>query len=725
MKQILQNLKTGEVQFFDTPCPRTKPGHLLIRTSTSLVSAGTERMLIEFGKANLINKARRQPDKVRMVIDKIKTDGLTPTLESVRNKLDRPLPMGYCNVGEILEMGSGIEGFSVGDRVASNGRHAEAVCVSKNLAAKIPNNVTDEEASFTVIGAIGLQGIRLARPTLGENFVVIGLGLVGLMTVQILKANGCRVLGIDFDEQKLELAKQFGAETVNLSKGEDPIATARIFSRSRGVDGVLITASTKSNEPVRQAARMCRKRGRIILIGVVGLDLSRADFYEKELSFQVSCSYGPGRHDPSYEEKGRDYPFGFIRWTEQRNFEAVLDMLSEGRLNVKPLISHRLPFDQARSAYDDLLGGDELILGILLLYAEGGEVLQKTLLEKTVHLSAETSDRGVCPDKPVIGFIGSGNYASKVLIPAFKKTGVRLKTIASAGGVSGTHAGNKYGFEQSATDADSLIADKEIDVIIIATRSDSHEYLTCKALKAGKRVFVEKPLAINPNQLGKINSAYRELKADGKSPFLMVGFNRRFAPHIVKMKSLLETLKEPKCFIVTVNAGYIPDDDWNHDPNVGGGRIIGEACHFIDLLRFLVGKEVDDFQGVQLGKNKGNASIIREDKMSISLQFIDGSIGTIHYLANGHKSFSKERLEVFCSGRILQLDNFRKLKGYGWPNFKNLNLWTQDKGQMACAAEFVSAIQNNKQAPIQFDELVEATQLSMDVKRFADNNGKN
>ena len=669
-------------------------------------------MLVEFGKANLIDKARQQPDKVRMVIDKIKTDGLMPTIESVRSKLDRPLPMGYCNVGQILEIGGGVEEFAVGDRVASNGHHAEAVCVSKNLSAKIPDNVSDEEASFTVIGAIGLQGIRLTEPTLGESFVVTGLGLVGLMTVQILKAHGCRVLGIDYDENKLELAQQFGAETVNLSKGEDPIAVANVFSRSRGVDAVIITASTKSNEPVHQAAQMCRQRGRIVLVGVVGLELSRADFYEKELSFQVSCSYGPGRYDPLYEEKGQDYPLGFIRWTEQRNFEAILDMLSEGRLNVKPLISHRFPFDQADKAYT-LLGEKDSSLGILLQYSPPNEVSNDEIRNRTITVKPHNSDNNHPPSKPVIGFIGSGNYAMQVLIPAFKNSGSSLKTLASNGGPNTAHTARKFDFQGITTDPAALFEDNEINTIVVATRHNSHVSYASQALTAGKHVFVEKPLAISRDELQNLESLFSKTEPHAAASLLMVGFNRRFSPHAIKIKSLLSNVKEPKSIIMTVNAGSIPKDNWVHDSEVGGGRILGEGCHFIDLLRFLIGFPISSVIAMGMGEKPGDG--IADDKATFTLGFADGSFGTVHYLSNGHKSFPKERLEIFCSNRILQLDNFITLRAFGWPGFRKMSLRRQDKGNQACVAKFIDAVQSGKPSPIPFEEIVEVTRASFDI----------
>lgn len=721
MRQILQNLASGETNLVDIPSPRVRENHLLIRTTRSLVSAGTERMLVDFGKANFVEKARQQPEKVRMVLDKVKTDGIMPTLEAVRNKLDQPLPMGYCNIGTVRAIGQGVVGFSVGDRVASNGKHAEMVCVPKNLCARVPDSVSDEAAAFTVIGAIALQGIRLIRPTLGESIVVTGLGLIGLITVQLLRAHGCRVLGIDFDVERLELAKRFGAEVVDLSHGGDPVAEAQAFSRGHGVDGVLITASAKSNEPMHQAALMCRKRGRIILVGVTGLELSRADFYEKELIFQVSCSYGPGRYDPLYEEGGQDYPFGFVRWTEQRNFEAILDMLGDGRLNVEPLISHRFPLEQATQAYE-LLGSGKNSLGIVLQYPDGAQKSETEHLSRTVKF-AQTVRR---EDRVKIGVIGSGNYATQVLIPALSKTGAMMKSVASATGVSGVHAGKKYGFEEATTDSAALLNDPDINTVVITTRHDSHARFVCEALRLGKHVFCEKPLALTCEELDEIERTYHAahrippsapLEKEGDKPIagplLMVGFNRRFAPQVQKIKSLLAGVKEPKSFIMTVNAGIIPAEHWAQDKTVGGGRIIGEGCHFIDLLRFLADAPIVTVQAIGIGQAPGMA--VRDDKVSFNLGFADGSFGTVHYLANGHKSFPKERLEVFCAGRVVQLDNFRRMRAYGWPSFDKMNLWRQDKGQAACVAAFVNAVRNGGPSPILFEELVEVTRVSFGV----------
>ncbi|MFM8532731.1 MAG: bi-domain-containing oxidoreductase [Acidimicrobiia bacterium] len=701
MKQILHSLKTGATEVAEVPCPSVRSGQLLIRSTRTLVSVGTERMLVEFGKAGWIEKARQQPDKVRMVLDKIKTDGLVPTFESVMNKLDQPLPLGYCNVGRVMAVGPGVGGFEIGDRVVSNGKHAEAVSVPVNLCARVPDSVSDDEAAFTVLGAIALQGIRLVQPTLGEAVVVTGLGLIGLVTVQLLRAHGCRVLGLDFDPAKTALARKLGAETVDLAAGQDPVAAAQAFSRGRGVDAVIITASTKSNEPMHQAALMCRKRGRIVLVGVTGLELSRADFFEKEITFQVSCSYGPGRYDPNYEEKGNDYPVGFVRWTEQRNFEAVLDMMADGRLDVKPLISHRFAVEDAEPAYE-LVGGAGPSLGILLEYPTESVKPEAMVRQQTVRLAPAGSGSAS------IAFIGSGNYSTAVLIPAFKAAGARMKTVASAGGVTGVHAGRKFGFEETTTDTASVFADQGVDAVVITTRHDSHGTMVCKALRAGKHVFVEKPLALRLEEIDEVERAYRDCTAAGCAPVLMVGFNRRFASQVQRMHGLLRSISGPKSFIMTVNAGAIPADHWTQDRDVGGGRIVGEGCHFIDLLRFLARSPISSI-GVSTMDTR------TADTVSIQLAFRDGSIGTVHYFANGTKAFPKERLEVFAEGRVLQLDNFRKLRGFGWPGFRKMNLWSQDKGQKACAKAFVDAVAGRAEAPIPFDEIIEVAKASIEA----------
>nr|WP_246853938.1 bi-domain-containing oxidoreductase [Vibrio crassostreae] len=657
-------------------------------------------MLIDFGKANFIDKARQQPDKVKMVLGKIKTDGLMPTVDAVRSKLDQPLPLGYCNVGTVLD--SGDTGFDIGTRIVSNGNHAEVVRVPKNLCAKVPDNVDDESAAFTVLGAIGLQGVRLINPTLGECVVVTGLGLIGLITVQLLRANGCRVLGIDFDSTKCELARQLGADIVDLSKGEDAIKAAEAFSRGRGVDGVIITASTKSSEPLSQAATMCRQRGRIVLVGVIGQEISRADFFAKELTFQVSCSYGPGRYDTEYEEKGNDYPVGFVRWTEQRNFEAVLDMMASGALNVKPLVTHRYAIDDALEAYKCL--DDKSSLGIVLDYPNNDTTV---LTVRSVTLNSEIAS---APSSASCAFVGAGNYASRVLMPAFKNAGAGLNTVVTSAGMSAVHHGKKQGFVKASTEYKDVLADKAIDTVVIATQHNLHAQQTIDAIAAEKHVFVEKPLALYESEIDAIEGAFN---ATQTKPKVMVGYNRRFAPHVVKMKELLSSVKGPKTFIMTMNAGEIPSDHWTQDPTVGGGRIIGEACHYIDLMRHLAGCKITGFNAMCMGDSPG--VVIREDKASITLSFEDGSFGTIHYFANGGKDFPKERIEVFANDAALQLDNFRKLVGFGWKGFSKMKLSSQDKGQNDCSKAFVDSIKQGSVSPISFDEIIEVARVSCQV----------
>lgn len=709
MKQVLQDLKNGSTVVAVAPAPRASHGQVIVNTSCTLVSAGTERMLVGFGKASYIEKARQQPEKVKMVLEKIKTDGLMTTLEAVQSKLGLPLPLGYCNVGVVAEVGGGVEGFKPGDRVVSNGRHADVVKVPKNLCARIPDNVDDESAAFVVVASIGLQGVRLCQPTLGESFVVTGVGLIGLLTVQLLRAHGCRVLAIDFDEGKLALARQFGAQTCNPGIGEDPVAVGMAFSRGQGVDGVIITASTKSNDPVMQAARMSRKRGRIVLVGVTGLELNRADFYEKELTFQVSCSYGPGRYDPLYEDKGQDYPLGFVRWTEQRNFEAVLDMLASGQLNVKPLITHRFAFEDTPKAYETLTE-DKAGLGILLNYTS-------PVAERAVRSVALRTDIKFEAQRPVLGFIGAGNYASRMLIPAFNEAGAQFHTIVTAGGINGVIHGEKAGFAEASTDVAAMLSNETINTVVIVTQHDTHSRFVVQALQAGKHVFVEKPLAIDAEGLADVQAAFDVAQAKGRSngkgaPQIMVGFNRRFSPQVQKMKSLLSAVKDPKGFIMTMNAGAIPPEHWTQDNAVGGGRIIGEACHFIDLMRFLAGSPIVSVQARRMGDAPG--VLVAEDKASITLGFEDGSFGTIMYLANGSASFPKERIEVFAAGRVLQLDNFRKLTGYGWPGFSKMNLWKQDKGQRSCCADFLKAV-NSGSPSIPAGEIFEVARVTIEA----------
>ena len=613
----------------------------------------------------------------------------------MRAKLDQPLALGYCHVGEVVSVGEGVKALEVGDRVATNGKHAEMVAVPQNLAARVPEGVSDDAAAFTVPGAIALQGIRLLQPTLGEAVVVTGLGLIGLLAVQLLRLHGCRVLGIDPDPAKLRMAASFGAEICAPQSGESVLDAAARFSRGRGVDGVLIAASTASSEPVHEAAEMCRKRGRIVLVGVTGLELRRSDFYEKELTFQVSCSYGPGRYDPAYEEGGQDYPIGFVRWTEQRNMEAVLDMMADGRLDPSPLVSHRYAIEDAADAYD-LITSAAPSLGVLLDYP--GEAAD--LRNRHVRLVPDRAPAG----KGVIGAIGAGNYASRILLPAFKEAGGDLHTVASKGGVSGHHVATKLGFAGTTTDIAAIIDDAAIDTVVIATRHDSHASLVMRALEAGKHVFVEKPLCLTLEELESIETA---LDAASPQALLMVGFNRRFAPQISAIREGLGP--GAKSLVMTVNAGAVPAKHWTRDPEIGGGRIIGEGCHFIDLLRYLAGAPITEASLIHADSDRDNAMI--------QLAFGDGSIGAVHYLTEGHRGLAKERLEVFQSGRVIRLDNFRKLETYGGAKLKPRRLYRQDKGQRACAAAFLRAVKEGQECPIPLGEVIEIARATIELAR--------
>jgi len=706
MKQILQNLKTGKIRFEETPVQSVEDGCLLIRTRKSLISSGTERMLLEFGKASYVEKAKQQPDRVKEVIRKIKTDGFSTTMDAVFEKLERPLSLGCSNAGIVTAVGRNVRDFKVGDRVISNGSHAEFVCVPQNLCARIPEEVCFEDAAFAVISSIGLQGIRLACPTIGETVAVMGLGLIGLLCVQLLQANGCIVIGMDIDGRKCDLARKFGIEVLDLSKFQDPVNAVSAITEGKGADAVIITASTKSDKPVHDAARMCRKRGRVILVGTAGLNLDRSVFYEKEIFFQVSCSYGPGRYDPEYEKKGNDYPLGFVRWTEKRNFDAVLQLMKDRKLDPKSLISHRFPFEEALKAYELMERQIEPYLGIVLDYKEATEY-EADKGSKSVRLIERTKGASYTEKNPVIGFIGAGNFAGRILLPALKGTGARLKTIASISGLTGTYLGKKFHFEKTTTDPEDIFKDTDINTVFIATRHNSHAGLVISALKAGKHVFVEKPLALTLVELEKIVKVYNDqLEENDENQILMIGFNRRFAPSVVKSKELLDGARGPMSMAMMVNAGHIPSEHWVQDRDIGGGRIIGEACHFIDLLRFLANSRITRQSIVRLQERSA-------DTVTIFLGFENGSMGTIHYFANGNKVFPKERLEIFSNNKILQLDNFRKLKGFGWEGFKQIRSINQDKGHRQEVMRFINAIRKGEASPIPLEEIIEITEKSI------------
>jgi predicted dehydrogenase/threonine dehydrogenase-like Zn-dependent dehydrogenase len=690
MKQIIQELKSGRTVLAEVPAPCARPGCVLVRTSRSLVSLGTERMLVEFGRAGLIDKARQQPEKVRQALDKIKTDGLLPTLDAVFRKLNQPLPLGYCNAGRVIAVGAGVDGFRVGDRVASNGPHAEIVCVPVNLAARIPDGVSDEQAAFTVIGAVGLQGVRLIAPTFGETVVVVGLGLVGLVSAQLLAAHGCRVIGVDLDPGKLDLAARHGALPV--APGQDPVQAVLAATGGLGCDAVLVAASSPSDEIMHQAAAMARKRGRIVLVGVVGLNLRRADFYEKELTFQVSCSYGPGRYDEAYEQKGRDYPPGYVRWTEKRNFEAILQALADRRLDVAPLITERVPLEGYETVYGDMRKRGSI--ASILSYPET-DAPPERLVRLRPAAGASTG---------VVGLIGAGQFADSTLVPCLAKAGLRLKTVVSAGGLSAALQGRKGGFECAATEAKAVWEDPAIDLVVIATRHNLHAGLVCEALAAGKHVFVEKPLCLNRAEFDRIRAAAEAASANGR--YLLVGFNRRFAPLSLKAKALLGG--GPMSIVATMNAGAIPAGHWVHDPEVGGGRIIGEACHLIDLCRDWAGSPVTavcmNALGPDARENTDNATIL--------LRMANGSQAVVNYFANGSKAYPKERIEAFSKERTLVVENWRKLAGYGFKGFSAASSGL-DKGHAEQFRRVAQWLRAGGLPPLSLEDVLNSTDASL------------
>jgi predicted dehydrogenase/threonine dehydrogenase-like Zn-dependent dehydrogenase len=710
MLQIISSLKTGTVSLEMFPRPTVEDGQVLIETKRTLVSQGTEKMLVQFGKASLFEKARSQPAKVRQVFEKIRTDGLVPTVEAVFRKLDEPMPLGYCNAGIVIGVGNGVMGFKVGDRVASNGPHAEVVSVPQNLVAKIPDNVSYDSAAFTVIGAIGLQGIRLAKPEFGETFVVIGLGLIGQITGQLLRANGCRVIGFDFDLAKVELARSFGIDAMVSSGEQDPVKALMRLTKSVGCDGVIITASTQSNQVIAQAAQMSRKRGRIILVGVIGLDINRSDFYEKELTFQVSCSYGPGRYDDSYEDKGFDYPLAFVRWTENRNFEAILEAMAKGALRVEPLISRRIPLLDFSEIYNNMSAGG---LASLLVFDSktNSEATPVSIIldikspPPTNFLSCnlKVGERKFSRTDRPLAVIGAGNFTKMTVMPAFVEAGVPIKLIASATGVSGTALAKKYKIPYSCTDYQTVLSDEEVRGVVITTRHNLHARQTIAALNAGKYVLVEKPLCLSAAELNEIECAVNGSRGE---TWVSVGFNRRFSPHAEQMRKLLSTSSAPISICASINAGAIPTNHWVHDPQVGGGRLLGEACHFIDLAIFLTRSYISAVSASDIGGASDCASIL--------LRHLNGSTSVINYLSNGNRNLSKERIEAHSEGRSLLLDNFRELRGHGFRSFSSFKT-KQDKGHARQFALFAERVKTGGSSLIPWSEIVNSTRAALAV----------
>lgn len=704
MKVLLHRLDGGASFLEEAPVPGARGPRVLIETRATVVSAGTERMLVEFGRANMISKVRQQPDKVRQVLDKARTDGIAVTLEAVQSKLAEPMALGYCHAGVVVERGNAQVPFEPGTRVVSNGPHAEYVAVPHTLVARIPDGVPFDVAAFTPLAAIGLQGIRLAAPTLGETVVVYGLGLIGLLTVQLLKASGCTVIGIDTNAERLRLAEQFGAVALD-ANGTDVVAAVLARTGGVGADAVLLTLATSSDEPAHLAAQMSRKRGRLVLVGVTGLNLRRDDFYRKELSFAVSCSYGPGRYDPTYEDNGHDYPLPFVRWTEQRNFEAVLAMMATGAVDPRPLMSHRFAFDDSPAAYDVLTSGAPS-LGIVLEYPDrGGTPIVPR--DRVREVNPPSADRSA----GVAGVIGAGAFGKRILIPALKQAGARLRSVASTQGTNAAIVARALGFERSVSDVEQVFSDPEVDTLVVLTRHDSHGAYALRGLREGKHVFVEKPLSLSLAELDEIEAAVRAGRTH-----LTVGFNRRFAPLAQALKKDLARRTGPVALVLTVNAGHLPKDHWTQDPVAGGGRIVGEACHFIDLARALAGSPIADVHVVAARDASGNAV---DDIAHLAMRFSDGSTAVVHYLANGSSAFPKERIEAFADGRIWQIDNWRRLRAWGGGTSVGHALSKQAKGHREELRRFVEAVREGGEPPIPYDELFEVSRWSIKAAEAA------
>ncbi len=706
MKQLFQNIRDGNTVVTEVPIPMLQPGMALVKVAASLVSAGTERMLVEFGEKSLIGKARSRPDLVRQVLDKVHHEGLTATLQATFNRLDQPMALGYSSAGTIIALGEGVDSFKVGQRVACAGGgyavHAEYNVVPRVLLTPLPDSMDFESAAFTTLGAIALHGFRLAGPQVGERVAVIGLGLLGLLTVQIAAAAGCKVFGIDTNPERVKLAERFGLPACLRDQADE---VARAFTANCGFDVVLICADTTSNDPVELAGAIARDRARIVATGAVGLTLPRKVYYEKELNFINSRSYGPGRYDPSYEEAGHDYPIGYVRWTEGRNFQTIVELMESSKLNVQPLITHRFPIEKAAEAYEIITGKKKTsFLGVLLTYPqEMSSVPISRVTFPSTYVARGTPALSEAEGSHVtLGVLGAGLFANATLLPAVKKLkDLDLVGIASAGGLHAQHSGRKFGFDYACADSEQILKDPNINTVAILTRHDTHADLAMKALQAGKHVFVEKPLAITPDQLDAIVGAIHA------SPLLTVGFNRRFAPLAIELSRFFADRTEPLYVHYRVNAGYIPLNHWTQDPALGGGRIIGEGCHFVDFLTFLAGAAPVSVTAHTLPDN----SKYREDNASMTFTFPDGSLGVVDYLANGDKAFAKERVEVFCGGRVAVLDNFRSLETVRDGRRKIVKK-AQDKGWFGEWRAFTKAIHAGGQPPIPYEQLVGVTKAT-------------
>jgi predicted dehydrogenase/threonine dehydrogenase-like Zn-dependent dehydrogenase len=698
VQQVVQDVGSGKLDVAEIPAPLAQPGEVLIANAASVISAGTERMVIDLARKSLVGKARERPDLVRRVLEKCRNEGVLTTIRQVREQLDTPLTMGYSSAGIVLACGRGVRNFKPGDRVSSNGPHAEIVSVGKHLCARIPDNVEFDQAAFAVLGAIALNGVRLGGTKLGETVFVIGLGLIGQITVALSAAAGCRVIGTDPDAAKCELALKLGAEIARPSLSGTQVES---ITGGLGADAVLITASTPSNSPIDLAAAAVRKKGRVVLVGVIGLALDRRPFYFKEAEFVVSCSYGPGRYDPDYEDRGQDYPAAYVRWTEERNIQAVLELMGHGKLDLRPLISHRFPIDQARQAYELIETGREPYLGLLLEYPRAHEATER----RAVRLTAAKHK-----ERPAVGVLGAGNFARLVLLPALRDSGrLRLATLCTAGGLSAVTSGQKLGFEQATTDENQVFDNPEIDAVVSITHHDLHARHVIRALRAGKAVYVEKPLCLNAEELVEIETALAE--AGDPAPLLMVGFNRRFSPAAIEVRRFCADAASPLAVSVRFNAGPLPADHWLQNNDEGGGRIIGEACHAIDLATFLVGSPPVRVFAESIASP--HAAVITDDQCFITLRHANGSISNVAYLAGGDKAFPKERIEVIGDGRVAVIDDFRTLTTCRGGRTTRRRLRGQDKGHRAEIAAFAEALAAGSPPPIAWDDLRAVTRASI------------
>lgn len=668
MKQVIQDLNKGIIETWELPDLHPQEGEVLIKSKCSLISTGTEKSLTDFGKSNWLKRIRNNPDKVKIVLDKAKKDGWASAIKAVQSKLSEPMQLGYSNVGVVVRS---TDGFDAGDRVVSNGKHASMVSVPHNLVQKIPDNVSDEEAVFTVVGAIALQGIRLAKPALGEIYVVYGLGLIGLIAVQLLVASGCKVIGVDNDESKLSLCERAGGKFVLAN--DNLVSEIINLSDGRGVDGVIICASAATNQIISNSANISRQRGKIVLIGVVGLDLNRSEFYEKELSFQVSCSYGPGRYDPTYEEGGIDYPYAYVRWTENRNFSAVLDMMSLKKLDVSDYVSARFDVEEAQQAYQNISRKDNI--ATILTYEK---------CTQPVSESKVTKNRSIKRDNGAnLGFIGAGNYAISTLIPAFKATNSNLYAVCSKKSVSALNAAKKFSFSKSVATPEMILSDDDIDAVIITTRHNNHAELILSALDNGKHVYVEKPLCLTLNELDMINEKYEKLETDLS---LTVGYNRRSSPHTNFIKSKLGPSNTATHYNYTIMAGKLPSDHWTLDDKIGGGRFIGEGCHFLDLICYFE----NDYEP-EISLSYGRKANNDYSHWTALLEFKSGATGVVNYITHGSTSIPKERLEVNWEDYSILMNNFRETKFFG-RKVATFNTKIQDKGQGEYVRSFIQEI---------------------------------